>query len=674
MPSLVLKVSALFLIILLMLSVVNSVLVSGAEVSKKLVPHEDPAKASEEIDTLTLLTLYLYIISLTSMEKYEDAKELIEQVKEFKVTEELKYIVSRFNEILAETHRYLNSTKKYINLAKYFISIAEFKEAYYAMDNAIFCLVKANTTYDDLKQAHNRIISVLKKETPEEILGKFYQIALTNNMYLKRIDELIKEYHEEILKLKSIIPEEPEEFKGFYETKITIKAEPKLVVIGNNITLYGKLSTLNNEPLPGREIVLNIMFKRKVLFKTTLVTNSSGFFTCKYMIPYIYDKDIMVSGLLIIASYTPKNDDLKFYKPCSNMTTVIALFNETRVSVKGPLIVYPGLKFKFTINISPPPTEGKPRFIEVWIDNSFQEAFKVSTNNIVYELKILENISVGTHILMFKVKPSKNLAPAIGGYGVLVTYIPVRLDLSVPKLSYYPFSKIRVRGKIFIANGTFLSGEQILINVDGKNFNVFTNPYGEFSLDIDPAFTITFKEFAVNVMFKPEKPWFPKILRKEEVRVISLLPLFFALASLIFYIYAPPREVRASLSRILELLRRRRMPRKTIEKPSIKPYTELEIETYARKPITYAIKVTPTDIVKLYIEAVKLISEKTFPPKPYETMREYWQKIQGKIPEHVGSAFKTLTVLAEKAVYFKPEFTDEEFAAARKCYEEILKW
>jgi len=48
--------------------------------------------------------------------------------------------------------------------------------------------------------------------------------------------------------------------------------------------------------------------------------------------------------------------------------------------------------------------------------------------------------------------------------------------------------------------------------------------------------------------------------------------------------------------------------------------------------------------------------------------------VQSKIPEHVSSAFKKLTILAERAIYFKPEFTSEEQTIARKCYEEISKW
>ena len=675
MRNIISKTLALLLIVFLMLNLVNTMLTCRAEVDEELIPHEDPTRAREETDVLTLLMLYLYSLSLMSMEDYEDAEKLLEQLKLLKVTEELKYVVGRFNEILAETHGHLNSTKKYIDIAKYFISTSEFDKVIYALRNAGFHLVKANISYEDLGPSYDRLISVLKKEVHEEHLAKFYQFAVANRIYLGKISKLIDKYYEEILKLKTELSEVLPEIKGLYETEIIIEAKPKAVMIGSNITLHGKLSTLDNEPLPWRKIILNIVFKRKILSNITLTTDAYGIFEYNYTVPYIYDKDVMIEGLSITASYIPKGKDLELYKPCSNTTTVIALFNETWIHVKGPSIVYPGLKFKFTVNITPSPTEDKPRIVEVLIDDELQGAFKAVFNETVYELEIPENISVGTHILTFKVKPLETLSPATGGYGILVTYIPIKFDLSVTELSYYPFSKIRIWGKVSIVNGTPLQDEEILVNINGKNFNLNTNPYGEFSLEIDPTFTITFKELAVNVEFKPKEPWFPKILKKEKVRIVSLIPLIFALGSLFFYMYAPPKEVEISLSRILGFFRRRRkVIRKVIEKPPTISYPKLEVETYAKKPMVYSVEIVPTDIVKLYAEAVKLISEKTLPPKPYETMREYWEKVQSKVPEHIAYAFKELTVLAEKAIYFKPEFTSEEQTIARKCYEEITKW
>ena len=691
----VLKALALLLIAFLMLNLVATMLTCKAEVDEELIPHEDPARAHEETDILTLLMLYLYSLSFTSMEDYEEAENLLEQLKMLKVTEELRYVVGRFNELLIETHGHLNSTKKYIDLAKYFTSTSEFDEAIHAMHNAAFHLLKANISYGELEPSYGRLISVLRKEVSEEHLSMFYQLTIANRIYLGKIGELIKKYYEELIKLKmelsEVLPEEIikgllyEEivgnvtqeivFEGLYETKITIEAEPKVVMIGSNVMLHGKLSTLDSsEPLPWRKVFLNIVFKEKVLFKTTIITDANGVFTYNYTVPYIYDKDITVKGLLVIASYVPEGKDLGLYKPCSNITTVIALFNETLVYVKGPSIVYPGLKFKFTVNITPPPTEDKPRTVEVLIDRELQEVFETFSNETVYELKIPENISVGTHILTFKVNPLEALSPAIGSYSVLVTYIPVKFDLSVTKLLYYPFSKIKVWGKALIVNGTPLQNEEVLINIDGRSFNLNTSPYGEFSLEIDPTFTITFKEFTVNVEFKPKEPWLPKIMRREKVRVVSLIPLAFALVPLFFYMYAPPKEI--SLQRILGFFRRRRrrVVRKITEKPPTVSYPKLEVETYVKKPKVYSVEIVPTDVVELYAEAVKLISEKTLPPKPYETMREYWEKVQSKIPEHVSSAFKKLTILAERAIYFKPEFTSEELIIARKCYEEVSEW
>lgn len=673
MQSLILKILALLLTVFLVVNLANTMIVCKAEIYGELIPHEDPARAREETDVLTLLMLYLYSLSLTSTENYEDAGEVLKQLKLFKVTEELKYVVDRFNEILVETHEYLNNTKEYINLAKYLNITSEFDKVVYAIHNAAFYLVKANISYRDLKTSYSRLVLAFKRKVPKEGLAKFYQLLEANNIYLEKIGELIEKYHEEILKLRMKLSEVLPETKGLYETKIVIEVKPEVVMIGDNITIHGKLSTLNDEQLPWRKVFLNIVFKRKTLFNTTLTTDVHGIFKCNYTVPYIYDKDIIMEGLSVIVSYLPEGEDLELYKPCSNITTVIALFNETRIHVSGPSIAYPGLKIKLNISVNPPPTENKPRIVEVLIDGKLQETFEMSSNETMYELKIPENISIGTHILTFKVKPLETFSPAIGGYGILVTYIPVKLDLSITKISYYPFSKIRIWGKIFIINGTFLQGKEVLVSVNGKKFNLNTDPHGEFSLEIDPTFTITFQELTVNIEFKPKEPWFPKIVRKEKVRVISLIPLIFALSSLFSYMYTPPKEVKISLSRILNLFRRRRRAvRKAERKPSTS-YSKLG-ETYVKKPTIYSIKVTLTDVTKLYVEAVKLISERTTPPKPYETMREYWREVRNRVPGHVAYAFKELTILAEKAIYFKPEFTSKEQTIARKCYEEILKW
>jgi len=667
------KTLATALLVLLAVTIITS---TPCSAKTELIPHEDPSRAKEETDVMMLLTLYVYTLSSMSLEDYKTSIETFKLAYLLKISKELEYVVSTFNELLRETHENLNDTRYYIDLAKHYIVLMEYKKAFYSLDNATFHLLRANVTLDDLITYKQRLVSVISKHVSEEYVGKFYQLHLTMGLYLTRgLRRLVDKYAEEIQNLRANIPREKIETKGIYSTKILLNVKPEKVFVGEYISISAQLLSENSTVLPYRIILLSIILRDNIIFKKEFKTNEEGLINYKYKVPYIYDEYLTTKGLVIAVSYTPTGNDIGLYKPCYNQTTVRILYQPTYADVKGPTIVYPGLKFQFTLTVDPSPTVGSPREVKVFLDNALLGNITVFSRETVLALKIPENTSIGTHVLKFHVEPFNRLAPATAGFGILVTYVPSKLNVNIPAIVYYPLSNVVIEGKLMYSNGTPIWGETVVINVNGENHTLVLNPYGDFSLSIKPKFTLTFNELNVKVIFKPEKPWLPYLLRKSKVNVVSLVPLTIALLTLGFYMVTSPREITFSAAKLTALFRRRRriMKKKIPEKPVIAFYPELETETLAKKPTVYKFKVQ-TEITKLYVDTVKLLSKKIHPPKPYETMREYCLSIKGKVPREVFEAFEKLTSLAEKSLYFKPYFSSEELALARKCYEKIVRW
>ena len=674
MPGSPQKALAIALLVLLIVTIIANPTPCSAET--ELIPHEDPSRAKEETDVVTLLTFYVYALSSMTLEDYENSVEILKLAGLLKISKELEYIVNRFNELLRETHENLNDTRYYIDLAKHYILLMEYRRAFYSLDNATFHLSKANITLDTLITYKQRLVSAISRYVPEEYAGKFYQLHLTIGLYLTHgLRRLISKYAEEICNLRARIPREKVEIKGVHGTKILLNVKPKTVFVGDHISISARLLSENNTALPYRAILLSIIFRDRILLRKELKTDEKGVVNYKYKVPYIYDEYLITKGLVIAVRYMPIGDDVGFYKPCYNQTTVKVLYQPTHATVQGPTIVYPGLKSRFTLTIDPSPTVNSPRNVKIFLDNIQLKDATVYSRETIVTLKIPENASIGTHILKFYVEPLNRLAPATAGFGILVTYIPTKLSVNIPGIVYYPLSSIVVKGRLIYSNGTPIWGETVVIRIGGENHTLISDSYGEFSLSLKPKFTLTFNELNVEVIFESEKPWHPLLIRRSKVNIVSLIPLTIALLTLGFYMAISPREITFSTAKLAALFRRRRriMKKKIPEKPVITFYPGLEAETLAKKPTMYEFKIQ-TEVTKLYIDAVKLLSRKIYPPKPYETMREYCLSIKSRVPREVFEAFKKLTSLAEKSLYFKPYFSSEELILARKCYEKIARW
>ncbi|RLE91954.1 MAG: hypothetical protein DRN04_11585 [Thermoprotei archaeon] len=668
------KALAITLLVLLIVTIISILTPCSAET--ELVPHEDPSRAKEETDVTTLLTFYIYTLSSMTLEDYKTSTETLKPAGLLKTPKELEYIVNRFNKLLSETYENLNDTRYYIDLAKHYILLMEYRRALYSLDNATFHLSKANITLGTLITYKQRLVSAISRYVPEEYAGNFYQLHLTIGLYLTHgLRKLIDKYAEEIRNLRARIPYEKVEIKGVHGTEILLNVKPKTVFVGDYISISAQLLSENNTALPYRAILLSIIFRDRILLRKELKTDEEGVVNYKYRVPYIYDEYLITKGLLIAVHYMPIGDDVGFYRLCYNQTTVRVLYQPTYATVQGPTIVYPGLKSQYTLTINPPPTENSPRNVKIFLDNTPLENITVYSEETIVTLKIPENTSIGTHILKFYVEPLNRLAPATAGLGILVTYVPSKLNVNIPGIVYYPLSSIVIKGRLMYSNGTPIWGETVVIRVNGEKHTLIPDSYGEFSLSLKPKFTLTFNELNVEIIFESEKPWHPLLTRRSKVNIVSLIPLTIALLTLGFYMAISPREITFSTAKLAALFRRRRriMKKKIPEKPVMTFYPELETEALAKKPTVYEFKVQ-TEVTKLYIDAVKLLSKKIHPPKPYETMREYCLSIKSKVPREVFEAFEKLTSLAEKSLYFKPYFSSEELILARKCYEKIARW
>ncbi|MEM2027642.1 MAG: hypothetical protein QXT30_07810 [Candidatus Bathyarchaeia archaeon] len=298
------------------------------------IPHEDPSKVKEVLNPVWLLTYYGNILSFMTSRDYASALNLINTMGLTYMPTNVKYVVERFNSLLATLIERLNRTEALLTQASALLNAHRLTEAKPKLEDASITLGGANITLIELEQASKELASRIgvfaspAESKVREAYDKLMDLMVRLKTLWLRYLELLRSLREETLELEAL------ELK---ETRLKIWLSRAEAWVGETVEVYGVL-TSGSAYLPGR--MISILLGGSIA--STAFTNGSGVFTANLKIPYMY-----VLTLTVKAVYSPQGEDDRIYKPCeSEEIPVRILFNSVKLKVRHPSKAYPGKPFQ----------------------------------------------------------------------------------------------------------------------------------------------------------------------------------------------------------------------------------------------------------------------------------------------------------------------------------------
>ena len=600
-------------------------------------PHVNPSQLPVTADPASLLLYYTYIFTGILNPREYNISSLISLLKYSGYPSDIMYIVNRLNEHILLLNKYLNETKSHIDRAELLMNYRAYDDALNELKDAKYSLIKANMTYQEVISTLDELTSLIGKYTKYTSVKKLHEARTELNKLLssielltKKLDKLIKMNYEKATVNYEIY------FENKTRTYILFKSNTTSIWVGESISLNGILTT-ENISLPYRKIVIRL-YNRFY----TVSTNETGGFNIVLQVINIYRSSVRLDLF-----YTPKGNDTDLYMPSHNSTIINLNYIHTSIDIFCDKIGYPGKPLNITIHISPSKTS---RNTSVYIDDRLIESHQsTDTLNITYILP--ENISLGKHILK-AVVPAKDIyGGSLGIFMFTVEYKPVYLKGSLNTyLAIYPFTEVSVDGRLYTEGDKPLVNKTLEAHIGSQTIYTETDSTGRFIITFSPPLYLG--SYGFDLYFKPDKPWFTGVSRSFSIFIFPshlflIIPVL--IAALYYYIRRMGGEELVS---------------EGVEEPEI-----IVEEGEAEEAASF---VSHGPASKYYMDILGIFSNKGYPIKPYETIREYYNRVRDYLGD-LSKKFWSLTLLAEYEIFSGEKLSKRDVEKAEALYKNILE-
>lgn len=560
-------------------------------VASTIPHHVDIREVADEIPYAPdLLFIYSSIIDFVRAEDYSNAIEKLREVINVYVPENIKYVFSRFNELLNSEVQLLNETNLNINYAYKFYVLGFIDDSRRCLDEASLTLAKANLTHNELEAA---CIQLSKRIPLRQLLDKLGNLKSIINSYWIEIRDLWYRltYIGEI-----------------YETRLTIQVDKYRVWVGSTIRVSGYLESIH--PLGNRNISIYIEDKHIA----TAVTNSEGYFSREITIPYIYREEVK-----LYASFTPLGSDIgRFKSSTSNIVKIKLLYTTPIIKAFIDRSYVKPLDKIYLVGLI------EPRVPEVYV-KAFNKHSTINVNSTGWfntTLTVPDSIDEGTYTIIVGSYSLNTIAPSETTLKLTVYRLPSILTIKPPLIALSGF-KTRLTG-LALGGETPLGEANITLEIHGQTYLVATDSQGLFVIDIQTPHTVNTGFHIVKAILNPKEPWYRIAIVEESIFTLN------------------PYMASAPIILALILLKTT-IPKRRWE-------AEITPSTPIREPIKEA-KPLPVGIARIYFEAVDIIMRITgIEMKPYNTIREYLT-IVGEFLDGITDQFRELSYMAEAYLY-----------------------
>jgi len=556
--------------------------------------HVDLSKVSEERLPSILLNIYTDIVRLISVEDFGKAIGRIAESYAIYIPSDLRYIYSRFNELLDTVARRLNETYIILSLMEDRVRIGDRSRAIEMIDDGFRSVWQANVTYRELYIA---AVEVSRR------------IGLPIYRSIEGLEDRIGYYYDRLRSILSSIEDLPEA----KPTSITLILSSSEAWVGSTVRVTGMLSVKDGGLLPDRELEIRIAG-----YSYTVRTGSTGLFTYDLMVPYVY-----VDEVYVYASYYPRGSDVGLYLPSrSNVERLRILYLKPILELYvDDSLLEPTDTFKVYGRIDPSDIGVYVEFLSKRI-----EPMIYADGRFELKLSIPSGIDEGVYRIVARSKPMDIYGPTSAYVEVRVSRRPIDLEFTVPSM-VLAGSTVRVMGKL--TYGGIPVGAYVDISSIWASTSIYAD--GGFEIDLHIPLTMLTGSYSIELSIHPYDPRYRSLSTRVELYVVNplTLPIPLAFVSVILaYIASSYVKHRAGIHVIAK------------SKPIIeKPVAEGGLEE-AR-----------IGIVDVYLKAVEVVEAYTgVEAKPSYTAREYLCMVSGMLGDALD-LFKRITLLHELRVY-----------------------
>ncbi|HEY41211.1 MAG TPA: hypothetical protein G4O18_05060 [Dehalococcoidia bacterium] len=633
--------------LLLAVAVLIPVLSLAAQPSH--TPHENPATAGGSSSSLLLLIFHGDIYEVALGGRYQDAQDLLDKIKHANISDELKYIVDRFDALSHELFSDLDNLENLLDEISVLLEQYQMEEAQQQLEYARTVLENVDRMLDDGEMAVDAIGRRLYigsyaptsqlRQAYDRLKGILEQMRLLYRDFDARLGRLFLEYEDRVA--VELIP-----------TYLTIEATPESVFVGDSIVISGQLSS-EDGPLADRSVT--VLFEEK---PEVVSTDEGGSYSTTIDIPYRY-----VTSVVFVARYTPAGDDIGVYGACeSPRLTVDVSYYRTYLELSAPEVAYPGLPITVTGEIS---TTGDSieRNISLLLDN-INLATVQARDRLEEELVIPDETVTGNHTLTASISAQQRYAGVSESLTIQISQFPLQVDVQAPSLILLP-GEVNITGRVWHDSGPLGDAAVRVSFGESSSTQVITDADGNFEAVLEAPLRLSLvgpKRLMVGV--EPVEPYYSSAAVEKWIVVINPVGISLTLLAFVSAGFVVYRRVTKWSTRIRAETPAGRpdLPWPTPLAPSPEPESGSGL-TGIR-----------SEILTAYLEGRRAIEKATgIHIEPYITLREFLKVVVTNVTAAVGQRFTELTRMAEVTLYSAREPDEGMAADARQQAADIKK-
>ncbi len=587
--------------------------------------HRNPLEIREEsFLPAALIALYGKVVELQVSEEWDLADSQLKRTLLPYVSESLRYIFTRFNELIQTVGDKLKRMKKDIDSSEAYLSQGEIDEAGEVLEGAWETFLETERILADLDSAVDELRGGIGASAAEKLAEGIAPLA-----------ELAEEYKERIQDLYREVKEGERREATFLEIWV---AERK-VAVGDSLEISGILEGERGRLLVEKKV--DILLEREKVLE--VATGEDGKFRVRMDFPSLYKRDVRV-----LAIFLPQGEDEeKYYGDTSNEVLIEPIFHTAIIKATYQEPIYPVLAFKVQgeLTMEDEPLRNYP--VRIKVGEKIIEVSSDEEGKFEAELSLPSGLGKTFPLRIFT--PSRKIiGPANLVINLPISYKVPSMLVELPSLAA-PFSPLEVKGEVDLEDGLMerptvrvITGKENVTSVaEEKNFQVKVNiPLVSFS---------GWKE--INLFLYPQEAWISSLNQREKVLVVNPLTLFPFFVLFALFIGVSRRRKRG-IEKVKGALE------------EVKEELPEEEETHEEKEIA-KLRGTYTPI-RIYAEAVDWVSHITGTRQaPGHTIEEYLELIKESLGQRYAD-FEVISLVTEIFLYRLTRVSEQELAEARR--------
>lgn len=608
------------------------------------IPHEDPSAAQSTMDAYAFFSQYIEVLSLIASKQYANASILAEQLSHITVPADLAYIINRYNNLTQQINEILSDLQATLDTTVSLLNQYRLDEASLNLDHAGVLVAKAQILLEDLQDATTTLSQRLGVFAAT-VEGKTRQAYDELQKIIQRLNELIKQYHELLQRLKRQVEEI--RTRNLVPTSVTLRLNTTTCFVGDFIAVSGKL-TSNGVGMQNRTVALLL----DGITAGKAVTRIDGSYYATIQVPFKY-----VHQMTMQALYAPTGNDLGVYLASVSPTVQLNVtFYNTALTVTVPSTAYPGLQFTVSGSVSSQGTFLSGRTVKTYFDGVLLNEAQTDTAGFFEVQKTVgAEVKTGVHNITFTVSSEGIYAGTRLQKTINVVKVASTVEVNAPTFVLLP-AQLQINGNVGSTSGP-LENAKVTLEFAGESTAIWTSNEGIFNATITIPLSSVFAGFQnLKVTVDPSEPWRAATQTTSEILVLNSVSI--GLVSI----------VSVSIGGI-GYLRLARTKKKKDEKEPQTLGATTQVSTIVATPSTqskpqFKLEGLKGKVLESYVRALKVVEPTTgIILRSNMTLREFLIDTKPKLSE-AASLFAELTALAERALYSPYTPKEEDLAQA----------